>query len=109
MVVIQCSHCGEDVELEDGISGLFDCPYCDNEISFSDNELVAPTLFRRSQLFMSRGMKIGLAIIGIGVITYIGFLIFEDSGWDVTRIQHSKGHMIPIEFHFSVKEWLETL
>ncbi len=35
--------------------------------------------------------------------------LFEDSGWDVTRIQHSKGHMIPIEFHFSVKEWLESL
>ena len=78
MVVIQCSHCGEDVELEHGISGLFDCPYCDNEISFSDNELVAPTLFRRSQLFMSRGMKIGLAIIAIAVITFIGFAIFND-------------------------------
>ena len=35
--------------------------------------------------------------------------IFEESGWDVTRIQHSKGHMIPIEFHFSIKEWLENL
>ena len=35
--------------------------------------------------------------------------LFEDTGWDVTRIQHSKGHMIPIEFHFSVKEWLESL
>ena len=80
MVVIQCSHCGEDVELEDGVSGFFDCPYCDNEISFGDNELVATTLFRRSQLFMSTGMKIGLAIIGIGVITYIGFAIFDDSG-----------------------------
>ena len=33
--------------------------------------------------------------------------LFEESGWDVTRIQHSKGHMIPIEFHLSVKEWLE--
>ncbi len=36
-------------------------------------------------------------------------LIFEESGWDVLRIQHSKGHMIPIEFHFSIKEWLEKL
>ena len=35
--------------------------------------------------------------------------LFESSGWDVTRIQHSKGHMIPIEFHFSVKDWLESL
>lgn len=35
--------------------------------------------------------------------------IFEESGWDVTRIEHEKGHMIPIEFHFSLKEWLENL
>ena len=35
--------------------------------------------------------------------------VFEESGWDVTRIQHSKGHMIPIEFHFSIKEWLEKI
>jgi predicted esterase len=35
--------------------------------------------------------------------------IFEDSDWEVTKIQHSKGHMIPIEFHFSVKEWLRNI
>ena len=35
--------------------------------------------------------------------------IFEESGWDVTRIQHHKGHMIPIEFHTQVKQWLENL
>ena len=35
--------------------------------------------------------------------------IFEESGWDVTRIQHHKGHMIPIEFHDQVKQWLENL
>ena len=35
--------------------------------------------------------------------------IFEESGWDVTRIQHHKGHMIPIEFHAQVKQWLENL
>ena len=36
-------------------------------------------------------------------------VLFEESGWDVTRIQHSKGHMIPIEFHLSIREWLEDL
>ena len=35
--------------------------------------------------------------------------LFEQSGWDVTRIQHSKGHMIPIEFHLSIRQWLENL
>ena len=35
--------------------------------------------------------------------------IFEDSGWDVAKFQHKKGHMIPIEFHAAVREWLENL
>ncbi|HIF46671.1 MAG TPA: hypothetical protein EYQ73_07785 [Candidatus Poseidoniales archaeon] len=35
--------------------------------------------------------------------------LFEQANWDVTRIQHQKGHMIPIEFHFSIKKWLESL
>jgi len=79
MVVIQCPHCGEDVELEDGISGLFDCPHCEQDFSYGDYDNALPR-FRRSQLFMSRGMKIGLAIMAIGVITYIGFAISADSG-----------------------------
>ena len=79
MVVIQCPHCGEDVELEDGASGLFDCPHCEQDFSYGDYDNALPR-FRRSQLFMSRGMKIGLAIMAIGVITYIGFAISADSG-----------------------------
>ena len=35
--------------------------------------------------------------------------LFEQANWDVTRVQHQKGHMIPIEFHFSIKKWLESL
>ena len=35
--------------------------------------------------------------------------IFEESGWDVAKFQHKKGHMIPIEFHAAVREWLENL
>ncbi len=35
MVEIQCPHCDEDIELEDGVSGLFDCPHCDEEFSWS--------------------------------------------------------------------------
>ena len=34
MVVIQCPHCGEDVELEDDASGLFDCPLCGNDFDY---------------------------------------------------------------------------
>jgi len=32
--------------------------------------------------------------------------IFEEAGWDVTRIIHPKGHMIPLEYHEEVKHWL---
>jgi hypothetical protein len=35
MVEIQCPHCDEDIELEDGVSGLFDCPHCDKEFSWN--------------------------------------------------------------------------
>ena len=35
--------------------------------------------------------------------------LFLESGWDVTKIQHHKGHMIPIEYHGSVKDWLVNL
>jgi len=35
--------------------------------------------------------------------------LFLESGWDVTKIQHHKGHMIPIEYHENVKDWLVDL
>tara|TARA_A200000159_G_C7150869_1_gene267151 strand:- start:33 stop:611 length:579 start_codon:yes stop_codon:yes gene_type:complete len=35
--------------------------------------------------------------------------LFIESGWDVTKIQHHKGHMIPIEYHENVKDWLVDL
>ena len=34
MVEIQCPHCEEDIELEDGVFGLFDCPHCDEEFDW---------------------------------------------------------------------------
>ena len=82
MVVIQCPHCGDDIELEDGTSGLFDCPYCDNEFPFGDVKFTVLSLYRRLQHFLSTGMIIGLAIILIGVITFIGFAIDDDGTGD---------------------------
>jgi len=32
--------------------------------------------------------------------------IFEEAEWNVEKIQHSKGHMIPVEFHNSITNWL---
>jgi predicted esterase len=35
--------------------------------------------------------------------------IFMQGNWEVTKISHAKGHMIPIEFHNKMKEWLENI
>ena len=35
--------------------------------------------------------------------------IFDSSGWTSLKISHSKGHMIPIEFHKQIQKWLEGL
>ena len=40
MVVIQCPNCGKDVELEDGASGLFDCPYCSEVFEYIGTEIL---------------------------------------------------------------------
>ena len=39
VVEVQCPHCDEDVELEDGIFGLFHCPHCNNEFEFEDDSI----------------------------------------------------------------------
>ena len=36
MVVIQCPHCSLEVELDDGVSGLFDCPHCGEEFEWGE-------------------------------------------------------------------------
>ena len=34
--------------------------------------------------------------------------LFESAGWAVELIEHQKGHMIPIEHHQALREWLTT-
>ena len=36
MVVIQCPHCSLEVELDDGVSGLSDCPQCGGEFEWGE-------------------------------------------------------------------------
>ena len=71
MVVIQCSHCGEDVELEGGAFGLFNCPHCDEEFSFGETDEGADSLLSQVQFFLTPGMIVGLIIFGIGLIWFI--------------------------------------
>ena len=65
MVVIQCPHCSLEVELDDGISGLFDCPHCGEEFSFprdgSVRTVPGPPLIanRAAMVFSFMGLCIG--------------------------------------------------
>ena len=36
MTGFTCPHCEEDIELEDGVSGVFKCPHCDQNFSWDD-------------------------------------------------------------------------
>lgn len=38
MAEIQCPHCDKNIELEDGLSGMFDCPYCHNEFIWGNEK-----------------------------------------------------------------------
>lgn len=34
--------------------------------------------------------------------------LFESAGWAVELVEHKKGHMIPLEHHDEITEWLKT-
>jgi len=70
MAVIQCPHCGEDIELEDGAVGLFDCPYCDEDFSYGETDEYAYSLLSQAQFFLSPGMIVGLILFGVGLIWF---------------------------------------
>lgn len=36
MVVIECPHCDEEIEMEDDAHGLFECPYCGGEYEWGE-------------------------------------------------------------------------
>ena len=75
MVVIQCPHCGEDVELEDGASGLFVCPYFKNEFEY-EGEAKTITISLRPG-------KVVITLLSLSIIFAIGAgLIYIDDGND---------------------------
>jgi len=75
MAVIQCPHCGKNVELEDVSSGLFDCPYCKNEFEF-EGEAKTITISLRPG-------KVVITLLSLSIIFAIGAgLIYIDDGND---------------------------
>ena len=76
MVEIQCPHCGKDIELEDGISGMFDCPYCHNEFIWGNEKKTKP--FSNQQINHHESMPLGFKII-FGIIA--GLILLVISGY----------------------------
>ena len=66
MVVIQCPHCREDVELEDGVFGLFSCPYCDEEFDYESG----------TNSGLNTTMKVGFGLLfGSIIVILLGFTL----------------------------------
>ena len=80
MVIIQCPHCSLEVELDGGISGLFDCPHCGEDFSFPRDGSVrtvtslASTLNRAALGFSFMGLCLGSMGMGSGG-TSVWFLL----------------------------------
>ena len=86
MVVIQCPHCEEDIELEDGTFGLFDCPHCDEDFAWgSGNDF---SIESNSKLKDFLSSKIGFSIsflaifaCAIGVVWWTSSLTNPNYGF----------------------------
>ena len=77
MVEIQCPHCGENIGLEDGISGMFDCPCCHNEFIWENEEKSKP--FSNQQIDYHEPMPLGFKLLfgmiaGLILIVIFGYL-----------------------------------
>ena len=79
MVEIQCPHCEEDIELEDGTSGMFDCPYCDKDFAWGGD-------------FQTNDLKVKFLLFLFGIFSpsllffvslWIQIAVFPPSGWDI--------------------------
>lgn len=90
MPVVQCPHCVQDVELEDGSFGLFECPYCDEEFEFeleyepkykSFNDLITDDLIPKSNSNLP--LKLGICLFfGSALIILFGILSISNTSDD---------------------------
>ena len=80
---IQCPHCGEDIELEDGASGLFVCPYCDKDFTWDGDVkviIVDDDLKSKFLVFLFGIFSPSLLFF---VSLWIQIAVFPPSGWAV--------------------------
>ena len=71
MVEIECPHCDEDIELDDGVYGLFDCPLCGEEFEWD-----SPSIWTADN-FVKWGYRSGIAVFLFGIISAISLWATE--------------------------------
>ena len=86
MVEIQCPSCEADIELEDGVFGLFDCPLCGEEFSWDDDEESFdeeitqpedPLGLMILKLIVKYGLLLSVAVFLIAIISGVIILITD--------------------------------
>tara|TARA_B100001559_G_C16187673_1_gene478412 strand:- start:51 stop:443 length:393 start_codon:yes stop_codon:yes gene_type:complete len=77
MVEIQCPHCIESIELDDGVFGLFECPHCEKEFEWNPEEDASD-----DDLFNTKDFLIGLCGPAIPSAIGIFYSFVFAEGWD---------------------------
>ena len=96
MFEIQCPHCDKNVELEDGVFGLFDCPHCDEEFAWEMMKmLIIKLLFYVCKEFYSPSC--------VKVIIHKGFQ------WVIYNAAHVTGNSEGYAQKILCKKWSKIL
>ena len=99
MPFIECPSCDVTVELDEGASGIFDCPYCDEEFEFNPREdTSSPVVTLMIALFF---------LIYTAALIIAIFTVLEDSAWkqtegEITAIGSLKGYHSSYDYSFEV-------
>ena len=81
MVVIECPHCSEDIEMDDDAYGLFECPICEGEYEWGEAPKPSTkkrTSKRKSKVSKGYDSNIGynaLNFASLGITTMLVFII----------------------------------
>ena len=79
MVVIECPHCEEHIELDDDASGLFECPFCEGEFEWGMDDVEKKS--SSFNLFSSSYSTLIAAHAGLSFTAIIFALISLNSLW----------------------------
>jgi hypothetical protein len=81
MVVVQCPHCFENVELEQGAFGSFTCPHCDEEFEYESDTNSSPVNLKiKSGLNVTS--KVGLGLLFFSILMLIFGLVYLNMAYN---------------------------